>query len=205
MPKRVWLVDAGTGNLRSVQHALQTLGAEVIRTDQPQDLQTASGLVLPGVGAFGEFMKGMDGRGLSGAVRDCAVRGIPILGICVGMQAFFETSYELGEFPGLGLLPGGVQKFPDIAGLKVPHTGWNQLHPLRDDPLLEELDEGSFVYFNHSFYCAPEDDHDVLAQTDYGINYASMVHRENLYGVQFHPEKSQTVGLALLANFLKLV
>ena len=205
MAKRVWLVDAGTGNLRSVQHALQILGAEVIRSDKPADLKDASCLVLPGVGAFGAFMAGLNQRGLTDAITLAFKAGKPILGICVGMQALFEISYELGAFPGLGLLAGCVEKFPDMPGLKVPHTGWNQLHPLLEDVLLEGVSQGSYVYFNHSFYCEPANDREVLAQTDYGINYASIVYKDNLYGVQFHPEKSQAVGLQLLKNFLKRV
>lgn len=204
MGKRVCLVDAGTGNLRSVQHALLALGAEVLRTEDPADLEDATCLVLPGVGAFGRFMYGMNALGLTDAVRNAAGRGIPVLGICVGMQSFFDVGLELGEFPGLGLIPGQVVKFPDLPGLKIPHTGWNQFQALRANPLLAGLEDGAYAYFNHSYYCSPADTKDVLAETDYGISYASIVQRDNLYGIQFHPEKSQSVGLTLLANFLKL-
>lgn len=204
MSERVILVDAGTGNLRSVQHALQSLGAEVLRTNRPEDVQTASRLVLPGVGAFGNFMKGMEFLGLAQPVKDAVKKGVPLLGICVGMQAFFDVGLEMGVFPGLGLIPGKVVKFPDIPGLKVPHTGWNQFRALRSSALLEGLAEDPYAYFNHSYYCQPSDAQNSLAETDYGIQYASIVQRDNMYGVQFHPEKSQRTGLTLLANFLKI-
>lgn len=204
MPERVVLVDAGTGNLRSVQHALQSLGAEVLRTNRPEDVQTASRLVLPGVGAFGNFMKGMEALGLTQPVKDAVQKGVPLLGICVGMQAFFEVGLEMGEFPGLGLIHGKVVKFPDIPGLKVPHTGWNQFRATHKSTLLDGLIEEPYAYFNHSYYCQPLDASDSLAETDYGIQYTSIVQKDNLFGVQFHPEKSQHTGLTLLANFLKI-
>jgi glutamine amidotransferase len=204
MPERVVLVDAGTGNLRSVQHALQSLGAEVLRTNRPEDVQTARRLVLPGVGAFGNFMKGMDSLGLTQPVKDVVVKGVPLLGICVGMQAFFEVGLEMGVFPGLGLIPGKVVKFPDIPGLKVPHTGWNQFRALRPSPLMDGLSQEPYAYFNHSYYCQPANAQDSLAETDYAIQYTSIVQKDNLFGVQFHPEKSQRIGLTLLANFLKI-
>lgn len=204
MLKRVCLVDAGTGNLRSVQHALMALGAEVLRTEDPSDVVNAACLVLPGVGAFGRFMHGMNTLGLTDAVKNAAGRGIPVLGICVGMQSFFEVGLEMGEFPGLGLIPGQVVRFPDQPGLKIPHTGWNQFKALRANPLLEGLEESAYAYFNHSFYCKAQNSVDVLAETEYGIRYASIVQHDNLYGIQFHPEKSQRVGLTLLRNFLRL-
>ena len=204
MAKKVVLVDAGVGNLRSVQHALQSLGAEVLRTSLPEEVGRASVLVLPGVGSFGGFMKGLEKTGLVKPIREVALKGVPLLGICVGMQAFFEVGLEMGEFPGLGLLKGRVELFPDYPGLKIPHTGWNQFRPLRSDPFFKGLEDGGYTYFNHSYTCNPADRQDVLAETDYGTTYASIVNRDNLYGVQFHPEKSQRVGLTLLANFLEL-
>ena len=150
-------------------------------------------------------MAGMHARGLSEAVKKAATAGVPILGICVGMQAFFDLSLEMGEFPGLGLIPGKVLKFPHLPGIKVPHTGWNQLHPLRPHPLFEGLGNASYAYFNHSYYCDPANPQDMLAVTDYGIDFTSVVQKDNLFGVQFHPEKSQNTGLNLLANFLKMV
>lgn len=204
MTERVVLVDVGTGNLHSVQHALQTLGVEVLRSNRPEDVKAATRLVLPGVGAFGSFMKGLDALGLSQPVKEAVLGGVPLLGICVGMQALFDVGLELGVFPGLGLIPGKVVKFPDVAGLKVPHTGWNQFSARRSSLLLEGLAEEPYAYFNHSYYCQPADSQDSLAETDCGIQYASIVQRDHLYGVQFHPEKSQRTGLTLLANFLKI-
>ncbi|PKO00447.1 MAG: imidazole glycerol phosphate synthase subunit HisH [Chloroflexi bacterium HGW-Chloroflexi-4] len=204
MTDRVVLVDVGTGNLHSVQHALQSLGVEVLRTNRPEDVKSASRLVLPGVGAFGNFMKGMETLGLTQPVKDAVQNGVPLLGICVGMQAFFDVGLEMGVFPGLGLIPGKVVKFQDIPGLKVPHTGWNQFRALRSSMLLGGLTEEPYAYFNHSYYCQPANAGDSLAETDYGIQYTSIVQKDNLFGVQFHPEKSQRTGLALLANFLKI-
>lgn len=204
MAEHIVLVDAGTGNLRSVQHALQSLGAEVLRTNRPEDVQNASRLVLPGVGAFGNFMKGLDTLDLTQPVKDAVQKGVPLLGICVGMQAFFDVGLEMGVFTGLGLIPGKVVKFPDIPGLKVPHTGWNQFRALRPSSLMDGLSQEPYAYFNHSYYCQPADANYSLAETDYGIQYTSIVQRDNLFGVQFHPEKSQRTGLALLASFLKI-
>ena len=203
MTEHVVLVDVGTGNLHSVQHALQSLGVEVLRTNRPEDVKAATRLVLPGVGAFGSFMNGMNALGLTQPVKETALRGVPLLGICVGMQALFDVGLELGVFQGLGLVPGKVVKFPNIPGMKVPHTGWNQFRAQRSSLLLKGLSEEPYAYFNHSYYCQPADSQDSLAETHYGIQYASILQRDNLYGVQFHPEKSQRTGLILLSNFLK--
>ncbi len=205
MTPKVCLVDAGTGNLRSVQHALLSLGAEVLRTSDPREVSRAACLVMPGVGAFGRFMQGMQQSGLSEAVKVTVNKGVPTLGICVGMQALFDQSLELGEWQGLGLIPGQVVRFEDQPGLKIPHTGWNSFESTRPDALLQGLEDTPYAYFNHSYYCRPSNPADVLASTDYGVQYASIVRRDNLFGVQFHPEKSQRVGLTLLNNFLRLV
>ncbi len=197
------LIDAGTGNLHSVHNALQTLGFEVLVTSQPEDLNRPARVILPGVGAFGSFVQGLQSRGLVEALRCAAQRGDPLMGICVGMQALFEVGEELGEHAGLGLLKGRVVHFPDFAELKVPHTGWNQLWFREDSPLFEGLPQGAYAYFNHAYYCANQDLDDSAAHTDYGIAFTSAVQHENLFGVQFHPEKSQQVGQAVLANFLK--
>jgi len=139
---------------------------------------------------------------LDEAVFTMIERGIPLLGICVGMQALFEWSEELGTHKGLGILPGKVIRFELPNDYKVPHTGWNQLWHKRESALLNGIANGAYVYFNHSYYCAPDVEADITAETDYGIHYASMVQRDNVFGVQFHPEKSQRVGLAILENFL---
>jgi glutamine amidotransferase len=198
------LIDAGTGNLHSVQNALLNLGYNTYITADPADLAAPARLILPGVGAFGCFMGGMRAAGLVEAVRTAVQRGDPLLGICVGMQALFDVGLEMGEHPGLGLLRGQVVRFPEFKELKVPHTGWNQLHPARVSPLLEGLPDGSYAYFNHSFYCAPQDPADTLLTTDYGIDFTSAVQQDNIFGVQFHPEKSQLVGQKILANFFKV-
>jgi glutamine amidotransferase len=197
------LIDAGTGNLHSVQNALESLGYAIHVTADPHDLLTPGRIVLPGVGAFASFMDGLRRSGLDTAVCEVIQRGDPLLGICVGMQALFETSEELGEHAGLGLLPGRVVHFPDQLGLKVPHTGWNQLWFDPASPLFSGLEPGAYTYFNHSYHCAAQPEH-ILARTDYGLEVASAVQKDNLYGVQFHPEKSQRVGRMILQNFFNL-
>ena len=201
--KEVVLIDAGTGNLRSVQKALESIGANVERTDDPQKVLSGKRIVLPGVGAFGDFMSGMRARGLESVVKDIAERGIPLLGICVGMQVLFEVGEEMGEHAGLGLLPGRVARFDESLSVKIPHTGWNQLKVKYDALLFNQVDAGAYVYFNHSYYCQPQNSSDVIATTDYGLQYACAVQHKNIFGVQFHPEKSQLVGLQILKNFLE--
>jgi glutamine amidotransferase len=204
MPVDLTLIDAGTGNLRSVYKALENLGGRVELTSDPGTVARASKIVLPGVGAFGDFMSGLRQRGLVEPLLDTIARQVPILGICVGMQALYEISEEMGKHPGLGLLPGKVVHFPAFADLKIPHTGWNQLHFKNQTPLVDGLAEGDYAYFNHSYYCAPHDESFTVAWTDYGIPFTSMIQRGNIFGVQFHPEKSQRVGLSILGNFLAL-
>ncbi len=210
--KDVILIDAGTGNLRSVQKALEYVGASVTRTDDPYAVRrvlSGGRIVLPGVGAFGDFMSGMRARGLVNAVKEVVARGVPMLGICVGMQALFEIGEEMGDHEGLGLLQGTVVKFADSLSVKIPHTGWNQLKVTRrglrqnDALLFDQIKDEAYVYFNHSYYCQAGDSSDVIATTDYGINYACAVRHENIFGVQFHPEKSQAVGLQILKNFVE--
>ena len=199
----VVLIDAGTGNLRSVQRALESLGVEVLRTDDPQKVLSGKRVILPGVGAFGDFMSGLRARGMENVVKEVAGRGIPLLGICVGMQALFEIGEEMGDHEGLGLLSGIVVKFADSLSVKIPHTGWNQVRVKKDALLFDQINDGAYVYFNHSYYCQAEDQSIIIAEVDYGIRYACAVQRENIFGVQFHPEKSQAVGLKILKNFLE--
>jgi imidazole glycerol-phosphate synthase subunit HisH len=199
----VILIDAGTGNLRSVQKALECVGANVLRTDDPQKVLSGGRVVLPGVGAFGNFMSGLREKGLEDAVKETVKRGVPLLGICVGMQALFETGEELGEHAGLGLLVGKVVRFDGSMPVKIPHTGWNQVQKKKEASLLKGLHNEAFVYFNHSYYCQARDPSDILGTTEYGINYTSAVGSENIFGVQFHPEKSQSTGLRILKNFLE--
>lgn len=201
--KEIILIDAGTGNLRSVQKALEFVGANVERTNDPQKVLSAKKVVLPGVGSFGDFMSGLQARGLDAAIKDIAENNVPLLGICVGMQALFEVGEEMGDHEGLGLLKGTVVKFADSLSVKIPHTGWNQVRVKKDTLLFDQIKDEAYVYFNHSYYCQAGDSSDVIATTDYGINYACAVRRENVFGVQFHPEKSQAVGLQILKNFVE--
>ncbi|MCI0552051.1 MAG: imidazole glycerol phosphate synthase subunit HisH [Anaerolineae bacterium] len=201
--KDVILIDAGTGNLRSVQKALESIGAIVERTDDPNQVLAGKKIILPGVGAFGDFMSGLRARGLEDAVKEVAAHGVPLLGICVGMQALFEIGKEMGEHNGLGLLKGKVTRFAESLSVKIPHTGWNQVEVQKDALLFDGIESGAYVYFNHSYYCQAKNSSDVIAETDYGIRYACAVRRENIFGVQFHPEKSQAVGLRILKNFLE--
>jgi imidazole glycerol-phosphate synthase subunit HisH len=202
--KELILIDAGTGNLRSVQKALETVGADVLCTSDPQKVAQGRRVVLPGVGAFGDFMSGLRERGLEDVVKQLVSRGVPMLGICVGMQALFDVGEEVAEYAGLGLLPGRVVRFAESLGVKVPHTGWNQVEVRRDALLFNEIKSGDYVYFNHSYYCQAKNPSDITATVNYGLPYACSVQRENLFGVQFHPEKSQMVGLQILRNFLEV-
>ena len=196
------LIDYGIGNLRSVEKALMAVGCQVRLTSQTSEILSADRVVLPGVGAFGDGMQGLRQRGLVEAIGAVVEARKPLLGICLGMQLLFEVSYELGVHPGLGLLPGEVRRF-ESNDLKVPQTGWNQIRPRRESRLLNGLAPNSYAYFNHSYYCQPANPGDILASSEYGVDYASVVGRDGLYGVQFHPEKSQAVGLQILRNFVE--
>jgi glutamine amidotransferase len=201
------IVDYGIGNLRSVQKALERVGATAVVTSDPAALDRAQGVILPGVGAFGDGMAHLRRRGLVEPVLGQARTGKPLLGICLGMQLLFDESEEMGQQQGLGLLPGRVVRFPE-GELKVPHIGWNQLQmaaPRPEMALLEGMKDGAYAYFVHSYYPVPDEPGDLLATTEYGIEFASVVGRGAIWGAQFHPEKSQDVGLRLLKNFVRLV
>lgn len=198
----VAIIDYGVGNLRSVGKAFEATGCEAIVSADAGVLRAARRLVLPGVGAFGACMKALGERGFDEVVRGRAAEGTPILGVCVGMQMLFEESEEFGLTRGLGLLGGRVRRFSQE--LLVPQTGWNQISTRGAHPLLEGIEEGTFFYFVHSFYCEPSEREVVCAETEYGARYASVVARQAICGVQFHPEKSQAAGLRLLRNFASL-
>jgi len=199
---RVLVVDYGMGNLRSVAKALERVGARVLVSGRPEDVPVTEKLVLPGVGAFAAAAAGLRQRGLREPLRRYLEEGRPFLGICLGLQLLFEKSYEEGEHEGLGLLRGDVVRFlPGDRGLKVPHIGWNQLRLHPGVPLFAGVAQEAYVYFVHSYYVRPQDDV-VAAQTDYGGPFCSAVWRGHLSATQFHPEKSQKVGLQMLANFV---
>ena len=193
------IIDYGVGNLRSVQKAFEAVGQQAEVTSDKAMIEAASHVVLPGVGAFGAAAATLRSHGLEDVARDAALSGRPFLGICVGMQLLFDVSYEYGEHVGLGLLPGSVVSF-DTSNpqAKVPQIGWNAIEWQKDNSLTAAVPSGSMAYFVHSFYCKPLESSDVLATTFHGIGYASAVQRGNITGVQFHPEKSGDVGLALI-------
>jgi len=193
------IVDYGIGNLGSVTKGFRRAGAEVELTGDPALLRRADALVLPGDGAFGATMAEIDGRGLAPLLREAVAAGTPLIGICIGMQVLFEQSEEHGRHQGLGLLPGRVRRFDD--SLTVPHMGWNTLRARRAHPLLDGVADGSHVYFVHSYYCDAAEDV-VIATSDYGQDFAAIVGRGPVLGLQFLPEKSQAVGQRLVANFV---
>jgi glutamine amidotransferase len=196
------IADYGIGNLGSVTKAFRRCGAEVRLTGDPGELRAADAVVLPGDGAFAATMDEIESRGLVPVLRETVVRGKPLLGICIGMQLLFEESEEHGLTRGLAFLPGRVRRFE--GDLPVPHMGWNELRPRRPHPMLDGLAAGSYVYFVHSYYCdAPADV--VVASSDYGREFAAVVAKGSVLGVQFHPEKSQQVGLRMVAGFVKMV
>jgi glutamine amidotransferase len=188
------------GNRRSVEKALERVGARVALTADHDALRAADGLIVPGVGAFAAAMRAMRELGLDELVAERAAQGTPVLGLCLGMQLLFDSSTELGGDRGLGLLPGEVVAL-DAGGLKLPHIGWNEVAFTRSSPLVEGLGERAAFYHVHSFVALPAEESDVLGRGDYGGPFTSIVARGDVYGVQFHPEKSSAAGLRLLANF----
>ena len=210
------IVDYGRGNLRSVQNGFRQIGVAAQVSGDPETIAKAAGVVFPGVGAFRDCMQNLAARGLDEALRQVIGDGKPVLAICVGMQALLSESDEFGTTPGLDIVAGRVRRFPqptphsspcDGASqrLKVPHMGWNQLHLHRPCPLLDGLPERVYTYFVHSYYAIPAEPSVVVASTDYGVEFASVLWRDNLYATQFHPEKSQTWGLRILRNFAQLL
>lgn len=203
------IVDYGRGNLRSVQNGFRQIGVAAEISDDPDTVANADGVVFPGVGAFRDCMQNLASRGLDDALRQVIKEGRPVLAICVGMQALLSESDEFGVTPGLDIFSGQVRRFPGRvdAGnpLKVPHMGWNQLRFVRSCPLLNGLPDRVYTYFVHSYYAVPAEPAVVAACTDYGLEFASVLWRDNLYATQFHPEKSQSWGLRILRNFAELV
>jgi glutamine amidotransferase len=201
----IGIVDHGLGNRRNVLKALEKVGADAVVSADHDVLRAADGLVVPGVGAFAAGMQGLRDGGLDELVVERAHAGTPVIGLCVGMQLLFDSSTELGGDAGLGLLAGAVLPIePDPPSLKIPHIGWNEVTFTRPSPLTEGLGASAAFYHVHSFAARPEDDEVVLGRGDYGGAFASIVERHPIYGAQFHPEKSSTAGLALLANFARI-
>ena len=200
------LLDYGAGNLRSVEKALRFVGGEVELVRSPEGMKDASAVVLPGVGAFDDCVNAMQRQELLEATREFVNTGRPFLGICVGYQALFERSEEFNSSAaGLGLFAGSVVRFPEGQGLKIPQIGWNQIEIVRPEcPIFQGVENGSHVYFVHSYYPQPEDGSIAACRTIYGVEFVSAIWRDNVFATQFHPEKSQKVGLKILENFVNL-
>jgi glutamine amidotransferase len=201
----VVIVDYGMGNLRSVEKALEKVGVPAVVSSHRDDVLNATALVVPGVGAFGDAMEELSRLDLVVPLRQRAADGVPILGICLGLQIFFEESEEAPGVPGLGLVQGRVRRFSPAAGLKIPHMGWNALNIRAGTRLFEGVPDGAYVYFVHSYFVAPTDEQVVAATTAYGVRFAAAIETRNIFGVQFHPEKSQRTGLNILANFGRII
>ncbi len=198
------MIDYGMGNLRSVEKGFLKVGADVNVTNDPEVVEKADAVVLPGVGAFKDCMKELKNLGLVDTVKESIRNGKPYLGICLGLQVLFTESEEFGTCQGLDIFRGKVVRFEN-SELKIPQMGWNQLNIKKDTPLFNGIPDNSYVYFVHSYYVAPEDKSIVATTTDYGIEFTSSVCTDNVYAVQFHPEKSQDLGLRLLKNFKDIV
>jgi glutamine amidotransferase len=195
------IIDYGMGNLRSVQKAIESVGHAAEVSSDPEHVRKASRVILPGVGAFADAMEELKRTGLDQAFIEAVKAGKPCLGVCLGLQLLFDVSLEDGEHKGLGLLPGRIVRFIPHPGLKIPHMGWNTLSVRRPVPLLKGLGPEPSVYFVHSYHAVPDRPDDVAAVADYPAPFPAIVWRENLMACQFHPEKSQRVGLAMYANF----
>lgn len=198
------IVDYDAGNIKSVEKALQFLGQEPVVTRDKETLLQAEKVIVPGVGAFGDAMGKMHQYGLVEVLREIAAKGTPLLGICLGLQLFFESSEETPGVEGLGLLPGKIVRIPDKEGFKIPHMGWNSIQINPASRLLKGIEEGAYVYFVHSYYLQAESEADVAATTDYVVNIHAAAEHENIFATQFHPEKSGEIGLQILKNFIEL-
>ena len=205
------VIDYGMGNLRSVQKALEFVGAKVIVTRDPDLILNADSVVLPGVGAFKDCMANLNKLKLVDPIRKFVDSGKPFLGICLGLQVLFEESAEYGPVAGLGILPGKVVKFPGGSSetkngrpIKIPHMGWNKVEIKKKDPLFDKVDAAPYFYFVHSYYVVPEDQNMIATVTNYGVEFVSGIQHKNIYALQFHPEKSQALGLSILERFSNL-
>jgi len=200
----VVIVDFGMGNLRSVQKGFEKVGAHAVVSRDQEEIAAADHLVLPGVGAFPECMSNLTALALVEPIVDVIRAGRPFLGICLGLQLLLDESEEFGIHEGLKIIPGKVKAFDRNMGLKIPHMGWNEVLFRKTVPIFDGIEDGSFFYFVHSYYVAPERETDIAAETEYGITFTCAVARENIFALQFHPEKSQDKGLRILRNFARL-
>ena len=198
---KIVILNYGVGNLKSVSKALENLKATVKITSKEEEIKKADALILPGVGAFKKAREKLEG--LEETIKKLVNSRKPILGICLGLQLFFTKSFEGGVFPGLNLIKGNVIKLPEV--VKLPHIGWNSIKIVKENEILNGVEDGSFLYFVHSYVVKPEEPEVVLSTTDYGITFPSIVAKNNIYGVQFHPEKSSKNGLKILENFVNLI
>ena len=205
MAPRIAVIDYGSGNLRSVEKALQKAGAEPVRCAEAATAAECEAIVLPGVGSFGDCARSLEERGLTGFLREWLAADRPYLGICLGYQILFDSSEESPEAQGLGYWPGKVTRFKESPERKVPHMGWNNLSWGARDEIFAGVDDGAYAFFVHSFYPVPQDKSLVTAWCDYGVRFAAAAARGRVHGVQFHPEKSQEVGLRILENFVRSV
>ncbi len=197
----ITVLDYGMGNLRSVAKALEKVGFDVKVSFSKKDIENARAIVVPGVGAFGDAIHNLERLGLLEAIVKSIEKGKPYLGICLGLQILFEYGYEFGEHRGLGIIKGKVIRFENKEGYKVPHMGWNQIWKKKEEGLFSNIKNGEFFYFVHSFYAVPAEEESIASLTDYSVNFCSSIQKENVWAVQFHPEKSQKAGLKLLKNF----
>ena len=200
----IQIIDYGMGNLRSVQKAFESLGQPAAICTDPAALKSAEKVILPGVGAFRDAIGHLQEQGFVEPIREYVAGGRPFLGICLGLQLLFDVSYEDGEYAGLGIVPGEVVRFASQPGLKIPHMGWNALEVAQPNPLLAGIPAGAHVYFVHSYHVVPRDESVVAARAFHGQPFVAMIARDNLFATQFHPEKSQKIGLKLLENFERL-
>ena len=198
------IIDYDAGNIKSVEKALLALGQEAVITRDAGEILRADGVILPGVGAFGDAMEKLNGYGLVPVIRQCVEENKPFLGICLGLQLLFESSEENPGVEGLGLLKGQVLRLPEDKGLKIPHIGWNDLQFPNRGRLFQGIGEGAYVYFVHSYYLQAEDENIVTAVSEYGAHIHASVEQGNLFACQFHPEKSSDVGLQILRNFIRI-
>ena len=198
------IIDYDAGNIKSVEKALQKLGADVLVTKDAKEILQADKVILPGVGAFGDAMANLKKFGLDKVIYEVVEKGTPFLGICLGLQLLFERSDETPGVAGLGILKGEILRIPDKEDLKIPHMGWNSLHLQNEGRLFKGLSEQSYVYFVHSYYLKAEDEQIVKATTDYSVNIHASVEKDNVFACQFHPEKSSDVGLQIPKNFVEL-